>query len=131
MVSVDPLTIGITGRSKDQGADATNFGHHLLKLRNRHEMIIYSGLAKWRGSEELTCFPHGGGINTVDYLIGTVKAIHMINSFLVPPYLIGACHRFLYFELVKNRGRFYAVKEMICACVYVCERERVETQDVY
>ena len=32
MVNVDPLAIGITRRSKDQGADATSFGHHLLEL---------------------------------------------------------------------------------------------------
>ena len=34
---------------------------------------------------------------------------------------------------VKNRGRFCATEEMICACVYVKEREkeRVETQDLY
>ena len=31
---------------------------------------------------------------------------------------------------VKNRGRFYAAEETICACVYVRERERVETQGV-
>ena len=32
MVNVDPLAIGITRRSKDQGAIATSFGHHLLEL---------------------------------------------------------------------------------------------------
>ena len=32
MVNVDPLAIGITRRSKEQGAEATSFGHHLLEL---------------------------------------------------------------------------------------------------
>ena len=78
MVNVDPLDIGTTRRSKDQGADATGFGHHLLELGNRHRMVIYNGLAKWPGSEELTCFPHGGGESTIDYLIGRSEATHMI-----------------------------------------------------
>ena len=99
MVNVDPLDIGTTRRSKDQGADATSFGHHLLELGSRHRMVIYNGLAKWPGSEELTCFPHGGGESTVDYLIGRPEATHMINSFRVAPCPIGADHSFLYFEL--------------------------------
>ena len=32
MANVDPLAIGITRRSKEQGAEATSFGHHLLEL---------------------------------------------------------------------------------------------------
>ena len=99
MVNVDPLALGITRTSKDQGADATSFGHHLLELGSRHQMIIYNGLAKWPCSEELTCFPHGGGESTVDYLIGRLEATHMINSFRVAPCPIGADHSFLYFEL--------------------------------
>ena len=102
MVNVDPLDIGTTRRSKDQGADATGFGHHLLELGNRHRMVIYNGLAKWPGSEELTCFPHGGGESTVDYLIGRPEATHMINSFRVAPCPIGADHSFLYCERVPS-----------------------------
>ena len=67
MVNVDPLAIGITYRSKDQGANATSFGHHLLEVGSQHQMIIYNGLAKWSGSEELTCFPHGGGESTTTF----------------------------------------------------------------
>ena len=99
MVNVDPLALGITRTSKDQGADATSFGHHLLELGSRHQMIIYNGLAKWPGSEELTCFPHGGGESIVDYLIGRPEATHMINSFWVTPCPIFVDHSFLYFEL--------------------------------
>ena len=66
MVNVDPLATGITRRSKDQGVDATNFGHHLLELGSQHQMIICNGLAKWLGSEELTCFPQGGEETTID-----------------------------------------------------------------
>ena len=62
-------------------------------------MIIYNGLAKWPGSEALTCFLHGGGESTVDYLIGRPEATHMVNSFRVAPCPIGADHSFLYFEL--------------------------------
>mgnify|MGYP006973869484 CR=1 FL=1 len=83
MVNVSPLAIGITRRSKDQGVDATSFDHHLLELGSRHQMIIYNGLAKWPSSKELTCFPHGGGESTIDYLIGSLEATYMINSFLV------------------------------------------------
>ena len=99
MVNVEPLALGITRTSKDQGADATSFGHHLLELGSRHQMIIYNGLAKWPGSDELTCFPHGGGASTVDYLIGRPEATHMVDSFRVAPCPIGADHSFLYFEL--------------------------------
>ena len=56
MVGVDPLAIGFTSRSKEQGADDTSFGHHLIKLGNWHQMIISNGLAKWLGLKELTCF---------------------------------------------------------------------------
>ena len=90
MVIVDPLAIGITRTSKDQGVDATSFRHHLLELGSRHQMIIYNDLSKWPGSGELTCFPHGGGESTVDYLIGRPKATHMVNSFQVAPCPIGA-----------------------------------------
>ena len=99
MANIDPLNIGTTRRSKDQGADATSFGHHLLELGSRHRMVIYNGLNKWPGLKELTCFPHGGGESTIDYLIGRPEAIHMINSFRVAPCPIGADHSFLYFEL--------------------------------
>ena len=98
MVSINPLDIGTTCRSKDQGADVVSFGHHLLELGSRHRMVIYNGLDKWPGSIELTCFPHEGGESTVDYLIGRPEAIHMINSFRVAPCPIGADHTFLYFE---------------------------------
>ena len=30
---------------------------------------------------------------------------------------------------VNNRGGFCVAEEMICACVYVCVRERVESRD--
>ena len=99
MVNVNPLVIGITRRSKDQGADATSFGHHLLELGSRHQMIIQNGLAKWPRLEELACSPHGGGESTVDCLIRRLEATHMINSFRVAPCPIGADHSFLYFEL--------------------------------
>ena len=99
MVNVDPLAIGMTHRSKDEVAEATSFGHHLLELGSWHQMIIYNGLAKWSGLEELTCLPHGGGESIVDYLIGRPEATHMINSFRVAPCPIGAYHSFLYFEL--------------------------------
>ena len=99
MTSVDPSEIGITRISKDQGADATNFGNHLLELGSRHQLVIYNGLQRWPGSEELTCFPHGGGESTVDYLMGRPEATHMINSFRVGPCPIGADHSFLHFEM--------------------------------
>ena len=97
MANIDPLNIGTTRRSKDQGADATSFGHYLLELGSRHRIVIYNGLDKWSGSEELACFPHGGGESTFDYLIGRPEAIHMINFFRMAPCPIGVDHTFLYF----------------------------------
>ena len=35
-----------------------------------------------------------------------------------------AHHDDVYLNVVKNSGRFCAAEEMICACVYVCVRER-------
>ena len=83
MVNIDPFGIGTTHRSKDQGADTMLSGHHLLELGSRHRMVIYNGLNKWPGLKELACFPHGGGESTIDYLIGSLEATYMINSFLV------------------------------------------------
>ena len=96
-VNIDPLDIGTTCRTKDQGADSTSFGHHLLELDSRHWMVTYNSLDKWSGSEELTCFPHRGGESTIDYLIGRPEAIHMINFFRMAPCPIGVDHTFLYF----------------------------------
>ena len=77
-------------------------GHHLLKLGSKHPIIIYNGLSKWSGSEELTCFPHRGGESIVDYLIRGPGAIHMINSIQVAPCRMGVDHIFLYFELKSD-----------------------------
>ena len=99
MVSVDPIENGTTRLSKDKGADATGFGHHLLELGSRHRMVIYNGMQRWPCSNGLTCFPHGGGESTVDYLIGRPEAAHMISSFKVGTCPIGADHCYLHFEI--------------------------------
>ena len=49
----------------------------------------------------------------------------MCNSVCICVYCI-AC--VVYIVCVKNRRRFYAAEEMICACVYVCVCER-ESRD--
>ena len=97
-MSVDPFATGITCISKDEGVDATSFGHYLLELGSRHQMIIYMDLAKLPGSKELTCFPCGGAETTFDYIIGRPEVIHMIKSFRVAPFPIGINHSFLYFS---------------------------------
>ena len=57
MVNVDLLDIGTTHKSKDQGADTMSFGHHLLELGIRHQMVIYNGLAKVARLERAHMFP--------------------------------------------------------------------------
>ena len=91
MVNVDPLDISTTCRSKDQGLDATSFGHNLLELGSPHRMIIYNGLAKCQVARlgRAHMFPTWN-----DYLIGRSEAIHMINSFCVVPCTIDADHSF-------------------------------------
>ena len=92
VVSVDPLAIRITRRSKEQGGDATSFGHHLLELGSRHQMIICNALAKWLGSEELTCFPHG------DLYIDNLKYHNLVV--LLPQY-----------KLAKQCARWHVVRD--------------------
>ena len=99
MVSVDPIENDTTRLSKDKGADATGFGHHLLELGSRHHMVIYNGMQRWQRSNGLTCFPYGGGESTIDYLIRRPEAAHMISSFKVRTCPIGADHCFLHFEI--------------------------------
>lgn len=47
----------------------------------------------------LTCFPHGRGASTVDYLIGPLAFAPQIHDFVVPPPLLGVDHAYLAFHI--------------------------------
>ncbi|KAH6556711.1 hypothetical protein KP509_1Z160900 [Ceratopteris richardii] len=85
--------------SADVGQDATGYGRHLLELGSRHNLVIYNGIHRWPGSGGLTCFPHGGGENTVDYILGTISGASLIPSLSIGRRPLGADHTFITFTL--------------------------------
>lgn len=81
--------------SADSGPDSTRYGHYLLELGARHHLVIYNGMTRWPGSGALTCFPLGGGGNTVDYVLGSRETTQVVTSFTIPHCPIGADHTYL------------------------------------
>eukprot|EP00249_Psilotum_nudum_P009654 c22069_g1_i1 orf=27-1430(-) len=96
---LDPMEIQTYRQSADDGPDSTGYGAHLLELGSRHHLVIYNGMRQWPRSGGLTCFPHGGGESTVDYLMGSLSGMQMIDSFDLGQRPIGADHTFLTFSL--------------------------------
>ncbi|MCO5600622.1 hypothetical protein L7F22_054737 [Adiantum nelumboides] len=56
-------------------------------------------MTQWPDAGGLTCFPHGGGESTVDYLIGSISDIPWIDTFSTGRRPLGADHTFLTFSL--------------------------------
>ncbi|KAH7372891.1 hypothetical protein KP509_17G027200 [Ceratopteris richardii] len=80
----------------------TRYGTDLLRLGSRHNLVIYNGMAQWPTSGGLTCIPHlvtDGRGSTVDYVMGSREAIHLLTSFTIPPIPIGANHTYLALSL--------------------------------
>ena len=94
-----------TTRDSADTARITEYGHHLLRLGARHRLLIYNGMAQWPTSGSLTCIPHGvvaGGGSTVDYIMGSREATHLLSSFTIPPIPIGADHTYLALSLTGD-----------------------------
>ncbi|MCO5570416.1 hypothetical protein L7F22_024137 [Adiantum nelumboides] len=95
---VDPDEIRTHRQSADEGPDYTGYGAHLLEMGSRHHLVIYNGMTQWPDSGGLTCFPHGGGESTVDYLMGSISGISWIDTFSTGRRPLGADHTFLTFS---------------------------------
>lgn len=93
---IDPIEIGIVRESAD-ATHGTAYGCHLRELRA--DLIIYNGISRWPSSSGLTCFPHGGGTSTMDYLIGSYLLCHIYMILTLPPPPLGADHSYLAFSL--------------------------------
>ena len=94
-----------TLRASADRAQPTAYGRHLLRLGSQHRLVIYNGMAQWPASGGLTCMPHGvadGGGSTVDYILGSKEAAHLLTSFTIPPIPIGADHTYLTFSLTAD-----------------------------
>ncbi len=102
MSSLDPEEMEISRLSADTGQDTTGYGSHLLELGSRHHLVIYNGMRRWPDSSGLTCFPHGGGESTVDYILGSLSGAQLLRSFSIGRRPIGADHTFLTFTLTSH-----------------------------
>ena len=91
---------GLQRSSQDSG-NITSYGRDLLDMGAAHGLVIFNGLARWPLSGHLTCFPHGGGSSTVDYLIGSPTLIPQIPDFSIPPPPLGADHTYLAFTITS------------------------------
>lgn len=96
---IEDLDFDLQRSSQDHG-DVTGFGRHLLAMGTAHGLVIYNGLPRWPTSGALTCFPHGGGSSTVDYLMGSPSLVAHIPEFDIHPIPIGADHTYLSFTLL-------------------------------
>ncbi|MCO5551936.1 hypothetical protein L7F22_005443 [Adiantum nelumboides] len=85
----------------------TAYGRHLLHLGSQHRLVIYNGMAQWPGSGDLTCIPPStpGGGSTVDYIMGSREASHMLTSLTIQPTPIGADHSYITLSLDSSHTR--------------------------
>ncbi|KAH7286300.1 hypothetical protein KP509_33G068200 [Ceratopteris richardii] len=80
MQKLDPDELGTRRLSFDTCQDMTGYGKHLLEFGSRHHHFIYNGMHRWPRFGTFTCFPYGGGHNTLDYIPGTLHGVSLIPS---------------------------------------------------
>ena len=86
-------------RTSQDARSITEYGRCFLDLGAMHELLIFNGMSRWPSSDSLTCFPHGGGASTVDYLMGSPALMRHIHDFAIPPPPIGADRTYLTFTI--------------------------------
>jgi hypothetical protein len=77
--------MGLHRMSEDALEPLTAYGRHLLHLGESQELLILNGLSGFPDSCFFMCWPHGGGVSVVDYVLSSHNLLPFINHFSVSP----------------------------------------------
>jgi hypothetical protein len=80
---IDPASVGLHWMSDDALGPLTAYGRHLLQLGESQELLILNGLPCFPNSRFFTCWPHGGGVSVVDYVLSSQNLLPFIRHFSI------------------------------------------------
>lgn len=106
LLDMDLTNVGTPRRLVDGGC-VVAYGVFLLEMGVAHDHVIYNGMQSWPYYFTLTCFPHGDGSSTMEYLLGHSSFTHRVVELIVPPHPLGANHMmnhmtYIYFNILNS-----------------------------
>jgi hypothetical protein len=90
--------MGLHRTSGDVLGPLTAYGQHLLHLGESQELLILNGFPNFPDSRFFTCWPLGGGVSVVDYVLSGHNLLPFIHHFFISPIPL-ADHALLSFSL--------------------------------